>query len=73
MIDSSPYPSAWKDDCLDPGAGPAQVASRAPDGRLIAHPKDIDMSNADPSLTLSSWMSSSVVSGAVFEMMLRSS
>ena len=53
-MDRSPYPSARKDDCLDPGAGPAQVVSRLPQGRLMAHPNDMDWSNADPSLTLRS-------------------
>jgi hypothetical protein len=73
MINRRPYPSARNEDCLEPGAGPAQVARRAPDGRLMAHPKDMDRSKADPSLTVRSWTASSVVSGAGREMMLRRS
>jgi hypothetical protein len=57
MMESSPYPSARNDDCFDPGAGPAHVASHAPFGRLMAQPNDMDRSKAEPSLTLIRWIS----------------
>jgi hypothetical protein len=42
-MDKRPYPSARKEDCLDPGAGPAHMARRCPEGRLIDHPNDMDL------------------------------
>jgi hypothetical protein len=59
-----PYPSARKDDCLAPGAGPEQVARRVPSGRLMAQPEDTEASNGEPSLTLRSWTSRSLDSGS---------
>ena len=72
-MERRPYPSARKDDCFDPGAGPAQVAKRCPDSRLIDQPNDMDLSKADPSLTASSWMSMSGLLGGLEEIMSSSS
>ena len=78
MSESNPYPSARNEDCFEPGAGPAQVANRCPDGRLIDQSNDIDLSKAEPSLMAMSWMSmlgssGSDSSGGLEEMMRTSS